>query len=311
MTGPTDGTSPRRRTVDVDVGGRRLRLSNLDKVLWPEAGFTKGRMIDYYARVAPVLVPHLAGRGCPLARFPDGVEAYGWFQTQCRGRPEWMRAAPLGGITGEVQHYCVVEDLASLVWVANNGAIELHPLLSLADRPDRATAAVFDLDPGPPAGLVECCWAALRVREVLAGLDLQSFPKASGALGLHVFVPLDGSQTFAHTKAFARAVATGLARTWPDRIVAHQARADRAGRVLVDWLQNDANRSTVAPYSLRAMTWPTVSMPLRWEEVEHTAEDGRWDTLVYDPDQAVERIEAVGDLFAPVLELEQELPQGV
>jgi bifunctional non-homologous end joining protein LigD len=277
-----------------------VALSNLDRVLWPEAGFTKGDMIEYYRGVADVLLPHLEGRHLTLWRFPEGVHRKGFWQNECRGAPEWVRTKTVRG-----QRFCVVDDLDSLLWIANLGTIELHPFPARADDPEQPTALVLDLDPGPPADVLDCCEAALRVRDALG---IESFVKTSGFAGLHVVAPLAPRHTFARTKAFARALAEALAREFPDRVIATSKRADREGRVLVDWLQNDATRSTVAPYSLRAAPWPTVSTPVSWEEVEAALAARRPELLTFTATALLDRLALVGDRFRGVLELEQELP---
>jgi bifunctional non-homologous end joining protein LigD len=280
-------------------------LTSPEKVLWPAAGFTKGAMLEYYGSVAPALLPHLEGKPVTLRRFPDGLEGRSWFQNECPGasrRPSFVRTArvTLGG--GREWAFCVIDNEETLLWAANLGTIELHPLLFSADLPTEPRAVVFDLDPGPPAGLAECCRVACRLREVLAETGIRSFPKTSGSVGLHVYVPLGPGHSFAHTKAFARGLAARLARE-EEGVVDMQARAQREGKVLVDWGQNDAARSLVAPYSLRAAGWPTVSTPLSRDEVENGSE-----LLVFEPQEVLERIRRLGDLFAPVLSLEQSLP---
>jgi bifunctional non-homologous end joining protein LigD len=293
----------------VDFEGRRLRVSSLDKVLWPEAGFTKGEMLNYYVRAAPALLPHLAGRPITLRRLPDGVDEAGWYQNDCPpGRPPWVRTETVEWPSGRTWDFCAVDDLPTLVWVANLGTIELHPFLALRSQLARPTAVVFDLDPGPPAGLADCCRVALRLRALLEEAGLAGFAKVSGALGLHVLVPLNTEHSWQETKAFARAVAEVLAGDRPDEVVDRQARGLRAGKVLVDWLQNDPTRSTVAPYSLRAEGWPTVCTPVTWEEIERAAAERRDELLMFEPAGALERVERLGDLFRPILELEQQLP---
>ena len=294
--------------MELEVEGRRLVLTNLDKVLWPEAGFTKGGMLGYYSRIAPALVPHVSGRPLTLARFPDGVEGRGWYQSNCRGHPEWLATRTIVGKAGQQLRLCVVNDLPSLLWVANFGAVELHPFLADGDRPHEPTVVVFDLDPGPPAGLVECCGVALWLRAFLDGLGLASFPKTSGSVGLHVYVPLNSPHTFVQTKEFARGVAARLAAEHREAIIDAQRRVLRPGRVLIDWLQNDPTRSTVAPYSLRAARLPSVSTPVSWEEVERVAASRRPEPLRFDPAAVLERFEREGDLFQPVLEIRQTLP---
>jgi bifunctional non-homologous end joining protein LigD len=274
---------PAAGSVDIEVGERRVRLSTLGRPVWREPLFTKRDLLTYYARVAPVLLPHVAGRPLTVVRFPEGIDAYGWYQTQCRG-PAWMRRARVGGRTGKSQDYCVVDDLAGLLSLVNAGAIELHPLLARADALDEPTAAIFDLDPGEGASFADCCRVALELRRVL---DLRSFAKTSGALGLHVHAPVQDA-SFEQTKRLARKVAERLAEADPGRVTAHPSRERRAGRVFVDWMQNDRVRSVVAPYSLRALAAPTVALPLHWDEVERAAaSDG---VPVFGPAQALERL---------------------
>jgi bifunctional non-homologous end joining protein LigD len=295
---------------EIEVDGRRFAISNLDKVLWPEAGFTKGQMIDFYRRVAPALLPHLEGRPVTLRRFPDGVEGWSWYQLQWpKGHPSWLPTHPVPARTRKVWDFCLVNDVPSLLWAANLAAIELHPFLAYGDRPEAATVVVFDLDPGRPADVVDCCDVALWLRDILAGLGLVSFPKTSGSVGLHVYVPLNTAQTFDETKAFARTLAGQLAAVHASRVTDETKKSSRAGKVLVDWIQNDATRSTVTPYSLRATAWPTVSTPLTWDEVERAAAERRPELLTFEPADVLSRVERFGDLFRPVLEIEQALPR--
>ncbi len=263
-------------------------MTNLDKVLWPEVGFTKGEMVDYYERIAPVLLPHLAGRPLTLRRFPDGVAGASWYQVECTGRPDWVATArvPSTVLPPRMLELCVVDDLPSLMWVVNLATVELHPLLGTKDALDRPTALVLDLDPGPPAGMVECCRVALWARRLLVGLGLESFVKTSGLKGLHVYVPLNADETYRRTKPFALAVAELLVRDHPDDVVCRMARTQRAGRVFLDWSQNDPSKSTVAAYSLRAQPSPTVSTPLQWAEVEAGTEGA---SLVFGPDEVLTR----------------------
>jgi bifunctional non-homologous end joining protein LigD len=277
-------------------------------VLWPAAGFTKGEAIDYYARVADAILPHLADRPLTRVRFPNGVDGQRFYEKNApKGAPDWVRRAPIEmGTVGEVE-FVVCDDRATLVWLAQLAALELHPSLSLADDPDRPTVLAFDLDPGEPAGIAECCAVALKVRALFEELGLQGFPKTSGSKGLQVYVPLNSEVTYAETKPFAHAVAKALERAEPDLVVSRMAKKLRGGKVLVDWSQNDRAKTTVAVYSLRARERPTVSTPLEWEEVERGA-DGKG-TLIFEAEDAIARVEKHGDLFAPVLELEQELPE--
>ena len=273
-----------------------FEVTSRGRVFWPDAGFTKGDVADYYTAVADALVPHVAGRPVTLLRSPEGVHRHGWYQTECRGRPDWMATAEIG-----TQRYCVFSDLRDVLWAINRGAVEFHAFLARADALDQPTAVVFDLDPGPPADLVDCCDVALVLRGELRRRRLEAFAKTSGAAGLHVYVPVVGV-TYAQTKTFARSVAYELAARSPEAVVARKERALRLGRVLVDWAQNDATKSLAAVYSLRAMPWPTVSTPVSWDEVEKVAAERSPDALTFLPDAVVERVGRCGDLFRPVLE---------
>jgi bifunctional non-homologous end joining protein LigD len=297
-------------SVQVEVEGRRLVLKNLSKVFYPETGFTKRDVLDYYSRIAPVLLPHLRGRPLTLKRYPEGVDGPFFFEKRCPPhRPRWLRTAEVWS-EGKREHipYCVVDDVASLVWLASIADLELHPSLSRASAMDRPTALAFDLDPGPPADLVHCCGVALLLRRLLDGLELASFPKTSGSKGLQIYVPLGGRASYDATKPFAHAVARVLEDRHPDLVVSRMTKSLRAGKVLVDWSQNDRSKTTVAAYSLRARPRPTVSTPLRWEEVERAAEKGRAEPLAFEAPEVLRRVKRLGDLFAPVLETAQRLP---
>ena len=292
----------------LELDGRCLTVSNLDKVLWPAAGVTKGDLIGFYLEVAPAILPHLEGRPVTLRRFPDGVEGLHWYQLECRGEPDWLPTCELRGRNG-VFRLSLLGDRSSLVWAANLATIEFHPFLARATTPGEPTFVVFDLDPGAPLDVVDCCDVALRLRAVLDGLGLTSFAKTSGSVGLHVFVPLNVPHSYAETKGFARAVTAYLVAERPDRVTDKQRKALRAGKVLVDWLQNDPMRSTVAPYSLRGTAWPTVSTPVTWDEVEQALAARRPELLTFEPHDVLARLSEVGDLFGPVLEREQRLPR--
>ncbi len=296
--------------VEVELEGRRLRLTSLDRVMWPRTGFTKGQMISYYREVGPALVPHVAGRPVTLGRLPEGVEGPGWYQTNCRQPAPWMRTARVAGRGGEPQEYCVIDDVPALLWVANLGTIELHPLLAEADAPDRPLVVVFDLDPGPPAGIVEACRVALMLRAELEQRGFTSLAKTSGSKGVHVYVPLNADERYERTKPFAREIAATLAERHPDQVVPGIARAERAGLVFFDWAQNDPVRSTVAPYSLRAAPTPKVSTPITWEEVERAVETGDAESLRFEPRRVLDRLEKSGDVFEPILRIRQSLPKG-
>jgi bifunctional non-homologous end joining protein LigD len=304
-----------------EVEGRELKLTNLDKVLYPKAGFTKGEVVDYYAKVAPAMVPHLAGRALTLRRFPEGVEDTdaAFFEKRCpKHRPDWVKTATVeaGPRAGDID-FCVCEDLPTLVWMAQLAAIELHPSLSLAKEPDRPTVLAFDLDPGPPAGVLDCCRIALRLRDLFEHFEMRAFVKTSGSKGLQVYVPLnDPAVTYEAdgpdgqgTKPFARAIAQLLEKQTPDEVVSKMKKVERKGKVFVDWSQNHRRKTTIAVYSLRARERPTVSTPVTWEEVERALKKGDADSLVFETDDLLKRIEKHGDLFAPVLELKQELPE--
>jgi bifunctional non-homologous end joining protein LigD len=293
---------------EVDVAGRRVRLTNLDKVLWPRLGLTKGWMVDYYTAVAPALVPHLAGHPLTLHRFPDGVGGIHWYETRAPAHPPWVRTVTFHmRRTGKVFDVCVLDDPASLVWAAQIAAVELHPFLGTAADLDRPTMVVLDLDPGPPATVVDCCRVAVRIRDLLAELGLRAWAKTSGGAGLHVVVPLNTPVGYGETKGFARAVAAVLERDDPGSVTSVMARAARPGKVFVDWGQNDAGKSTVAPYSLRGFEVPTVATPVRWDEVEQVGASGAPGALTFLPTDVVRRLED-GDLLAPVLDVEQALP---
>jgi bifunctional non-homologous end joining protein LigD len=266
-------------------------------------------MIDYYARVAPALLPHIAGRALTLGRFPAGVDGRGFAQTECRGRPRWMRTAALRLRDGRIRRFCVVDDRPSLLWIANQTAIELHPFLARADRQDEPTLVVLDLDPGPGAGMLDCCRVALRAREMLRERGLEAFVKSSGSSGLHVYVPLNTPHGYGETKPFARELAARLAAEAPDHVTDRTPTALRTGRVLVDWLANDASRSMVAPYSLRAADYPTVSAPLRWEELEAALSMRAPERLFFTAVDFPARLDAVGDPLAAAVELRQRLPR--
>jgi bifunctional non-homologous end joining protein LigD len=288
--------------VVAEVAGREVKLSNLDKVLYPEVGFAKRDVIEYFARIAPTVLPHLEGRALTLKRYPNGVDANYFYEKNAPShRPEWVTTARVGDID-----YVVCNDEATLVWLANLADLELHTSLALAAEPERPTLLAFDLDPGEPATVVECCQVALLLRGMFEGLGLECFAKTSGSKGMQVYVPLnDDDATFAQTKAFSKAVAELLAREEPSLVVARQTKSARKGKVLVDWSQNDRIKTTVNAYSLRARERPTVSTPVTWDEVRaaRTVDD-----LTFEAADVLERVEEQGDLFAPVLSLVQRLP---
>ena len=299
-------------TRQVEVEGKELRLTNLDKVLYPEAGFSKGEMVDYYAKVGPAMIPHLSGRAVTLRRFPEGVDDLdaAFFEKRCpKHRPKWVKTARVTVEKGKID-FCVCDSLPTLIWMAQLAAIELHPSLSLSRAPKRPTVLAFDLDPGPPADIVDCCRVALRLRELLTHVELECFAKTSGSKGMQLYVPLNTKVTYEDTRPFAQALAQVVAKQAPDEILAKMGKkTDRSGKVLIDWYQNNERKTTIAVYSLRARDRPTCSTPITWEEIEATAESGNGEELVFETTDVLERIDEHGDLFAPVLELEQELPQ--
>jgi bifunctional non-homologous end joining protein LigD len=294
----------------VEVEGHRLALSNLDKALYP-SGFTKAEIIDYYARVAPTMLVHLAGRPLTLKRYPNGTTAQFFYEKNCpRHRPDWVRTVdvPRRHDSTEMIGYCVADDVATLVWLANLAAIELHPLLARAEDVGCPTVMVFDLDPGPPAAMGECAVVACEIRDLLAGWDLEAYPKTSGSKGLQLYVPVNGPTSYDVTKPLAHRVAVELAKATPERIVERMDKGLRQGKVLIDWSQNHPTKTTVCAYSLRALEEPRVSTPLSWAEVEDQAGGGR-EPLAFGPAEVLSRLESDGDLFAPVASQVQVLPK--
>ena len=288
----------------VVADGRRLKISNWDKVLYPKTGFTKGDLITFYARIAPVVVPHLRDRPLTLKRYPNGVEAPYFYEKQSPShRPEWVQTSRIGGID-----YTLVQDRPTLIWLANLADIELHTSLALAADPQRPTMLVFDLDPGPPAGLVECCEVGLVLHGLFKQLGLESVIKTSGSKGMQMYVPLNTETDYGHTKPFARKVAEVLEQRMPQLVVSRMTKRLRPGKVFVDWSQNDDHKTTVSVYSVRAMERPTVSTPVRWEEAARCREQGDPELLTFDTDDVVRRVDDLGDLFAPLLSATQKLP---
>jgi bifunctional non-homologous end joining protein LigD len=298
----------------VEVDGRELKLTNLDKVLYPKAGFTKGEMVDYYAKVADAMVPHLSGRAVTLRRFPEGVDDLdsAFFEKRCpKHRPKWVKTTNVraGPHAGNID-FCVCDGRPTLIWMAQLAAIELHPSLSLGRAPTRPTVLAFDLDPGPPADVVDCCRVAMRLRDLFGHFGVECFPKTSGSKGMQVYVPLNTPKTsYDETKPFAKAIAQLLEKQTPDQVVSKMKKVERKGKVFVDWSQNHRSKTTIAVYSLRAREQPTTSTPVGWDEVERAAESGDGSHLVFEAGAVLKRIEKKGDLFAPVLELQQELPE--
>jgi bifunctional non-homologous end joining protein LigD len=294
----------------LEVGGRQLTVSNLDKVLYPAAGFTKAQVIDYYVRIAPMLLPHLRDRPLTLKRYPQGVLGGHFYEKRCPAhRPSWVRTVPVWSERKkENVDYCLVGDLPSLVWAANLADLELHTSLSRARDVELPTAVVFDLDPGAPADLVDCCRVALMLRAVCERFGLVAFPKTSGGKGLQVYLPVNRKTNYDQTKSFSHALAESLEQADPAHIVSKMRKSLRTGKVFIDWSQNDRHKTTVCAYSLRAMATPTVSTPVTWDEVEKLAAHGRASDLIFSPAEALARVKRLGDLFAPVETLKQKLP---
>jgi len=290
----------------VEVGRRELSVSNLDKVLYPLVGFTKAQVIHYYVQIAPVMLPHVRGRGVTLRRWPDGVGADSFFEKRCPGhRPEWLGTTPGPGDRGGAIEYCCLDEVAALAWTANMAALEIHAPMARGEDIDAPTMVVFDLDPGEPATIIECCQVALDVADVLDTIGLAAWPKTSGSKGLQLYVPLNTPHTQEHAGSFAHAVAQLLEKQHPDRVLSVMTKKLRKGKVFIDWSQNTRHKTTIAPYSLRGLDRPTVSTPLGWDEVSDGA-DG--EPLVFDADEVLERVDELGDLFEPTVTLEQQLP---
>ena len=294
----------------IEVEGRQIKLSNLDKILYPKAGFTKRQVIDYYVRVAPALLPHLKDRPLTLKRYPNGVEGMHFYEKNCpKYRPPWMKTARVWSAgNNKFMEYCVAADLPTLVWLANLADLELHTSLSRAPEMQRPTVIAFDLDPGAPATIVQCCQVGLWVREIFAQFGLEAFAKTSGSKGLQVYVPLNNALTYEQTKPFAKAIARLLEERHPDQVVSDMKKSVRVNKIFVDWSQNDDYKTTVNVYSLRAKDQPTVSTPVTWQEVEQCLKKADPDLLVFTSDQVLQRVEKHGDLFEPVLNLKQKLP---
>ncbi len=299
------------RTIHrTQIQGREIVLSNLQKVLYPKASFTKAEVIEYYRAVSSYMLPYLENRVLTLKRYPNGVEKEFFYEKQCPVyRPPWIKTAKM-----KTEHkdanFCQIDSLAGIVWVVNLASLEFHTLLSTADNFEKPTLMVFDLDPGEPAGMLDCCRVALMIKDLLKHLKLEAFIKTSGGKGLHVYVPLNTSVSFAETKSFSRQVALTLENHDPLKITANMKKALRHGKVFVDWSQNDRHKTTVCVYSLRAKERPTVSMPLEWKEVKEAAQSRKKVPLTFEAGDVLPRLKKKGDLFKPLLTLKQKLPLG-
>ena len=296
---------------EVEIQGKRIKLSNLDKVLYPKVGFTKAQVIDYFARIAPVLLPHLKDRPLTLKRYPNGVDGMHFYEKNCpKHRPEWVKTTKVWSEgNNRWMDFCVVDSLATLVWLGNLADLELHTSLSVGKDVLRPTTIAFDLDPGPPANIVQCCQVGLWVKEIFDELGMKSFPKTSGSKGMQVYVPLNTPVTYDDTKTFAHEIAKYLERKYPGEVVSQMKKSLRPGKVFVDWSQNDDHKTTVCVYSLRAKERPTVSTPITWDEVRSTLKSGDPEELVFDSEAVLARVKKHGDLFEPVLKLKQKLPK--
>ena len=302
-----------KHDVEVQIEGRTLKLTNLDKVLYPVPGFTKAQVIDYYTRVAPALLPHLRGRPLTLKRYPNGVDAEYFFEKNCpKHRPPWVQTTAVWSWGNDRwMDYCVVDDLPTLVWVANLASLELHTSLSIGKKIEQPQTMVFDLDPGPPADIVDCCRVGLWVRDLFAENGMQCFAKTSGSKGLQLYVPLNTPVDYTRTKEVSKGIALHFEREHPDLVVHRQSKELRGGKILIDWSQNDQYKTTVNVYSLRAREQPTVSTPVTWDEVQACMEAEDASLLRFTYDQVLERIDRLGDLFEPVLSMKQKLAKGL
>src|SRR3984893_1940830 len=293
----------------LNVKGTKVDVTNLNKIFYPRAGFTKGDVIDYYVRVSPVLLPHLKDRPITLKRYPDGVEGIFFYEKRCpTHRPKWIKTTKVAKTEGGEIDYCVINDLPSLIWAANLADLELHTFLHKAPSISRPTAIAFDLDPGPPADIVLCCKVGLWLKGLFDALNMQSFAKTSGSKGLQVYVPINTAATYDKTKAFSHAIAELLESRSPEAVVSKMQKSRRSGKVLVDWSQNDDHKTTVSVYSLRAKDFPTVSTPVTWEEVEAAVRRQKAADLSFASGEVLKGVEKSGDIFAPVLSLKQKLP---
>src|ERR1700681_4957322 len=299
--------------VEVQIEGRTLKLTNLDKVLYPEVGFTKAQVIDYYTRMAPAILPHTRDHPLTLKRYPNGVDGEFFYEKNCpKHRPPWVETATVwSGGNNRDMYYCLAQDLPTLVWLGNLATLEFHTSLSLAQNLPEPRTMVFDLDPGPPATIVECCRVGLMLRDVFAEHGLECCAKTSGSKGLQLYVPLNTKVTYVETKVVSKGLAQLFEEQHPELVVHKQLKELRTGRVLIDWSQNDQYKTTVNVYSLRARSRATVSTPVSWEEVESCLKAGDPSLLVFDSDQVLARVAKHGDLFEPVLKKKQKLPKSL
>ena len=298
-----------RQQSELEVGGKRLQVSNLDKVLYPKARFTKGDVIDYYIHVSSVLLPHLKNRPLTLKRYPNGVEAEFFYEKKCPShRPPWVNTAKVWSEGNQADiYFCMANDLPTLVWAANLADLELHTSLARYPKIKSPTMIVFDLDPGAPANIIQCCQVGIWLRKILDETGLECFPKTSGSKGLQIYVPLNTPANYENTKSFAKEIAARLERDHPEMVLSKMAKILRGGKVFVDWSQNDDHKTTICAYSLRAKENPTVSTPVTWKEVEAALKKRDAELLNFKSDDVLKRVEGLGDIFEPVLKTKQKL----
>lgn len=295
---------------ELRIKGKTVRVSNLDKVFYPKCGFTKGDVIDYYIQISPTLLPYIKNRPLSLKRYPDGVEGEFFYEKQRPAHaPEWIKTTPVARSDGSIIDYCMLNDLPSLVWAANIANLELHPFQHKKSQIEKPTTLVFDLDPGAPADIIDCCQVAIWIRDIFKALKLECFAKTSGSKGMQLAVPLNTPGTsYETTKLLAHTIAEVLAARFPDKVVSDMKKSLRKDRVLIDWSQNDDGKTTVAPYSLRARELPTVSTPVTWDEVAKALKKGKAELLKFQTKDVLKRVERDGDIYEPVLKLKQRLP---
>ena len=297
---------PASQPLVTEIGGRTLKVTNLDKVLYPMVGFTKAQVIEYYVTIAPVMLPHVEQRGITFKRWPDGVAADSFFNKRAPShRPEWVSTCVGPGDKGKGIDYPMLNEVAALAWAANLAALEIHSPMAKCDDIESPTILVFDLDPGEPATIIECCRVALSIRSVLDAVGLSSFGKTSGSKGLQLYVPLNTPHSHKHVRDFALAVAQLLEKQEPKLVTSNMARSERSGKVFIDWSQNTRHKTTIGVYSLRIRTAHSVSTPVTWAEVEAAAAG---ESLSFTATEVLARVGELGDLFAPAATLEQSLP---
>ncbi|MCE5287075.1 MAG: non-homologous end-joining DNA ligase [Pelosinus sp.] len=301
---------PNNTTLTVD--GRALKVSNLDKIFYQNSGFTKGQVLDYYIRAAPIMLEHIAKRPITLKRYPNGAKGKFFYQKECpASRPRWLQTTPIWSQGNKKNtNYCLIDTLPSLIWAANLAALELHTSLSEVPNIHCPTMIVFDLDPGFPASILECAEVALLLKEHLDAFNLQSFVKTSGSKGLQLYVPLNTQATYDQTKLFAKTLASLLEKEQPKLVISKMTKKLRTGKIFIDWSQNDEHKTTVCAYSLRAKEVPSVSTPITWAEVISAYQNKDASELYFSPSEVLDRIDRLGDLFEPVLRLKQNMPSN-